>query len=79
MGGKSQKLMLEYKENLRINQNYKLSSINSFLIAANRLFGYLEWYGLGVRTYRIQKEAFVSKKRNLSIYEYKKTGTSCQA
>ena len=68
----TKKLMLEYKENLRINQNYKLSSINSFLIAANRLFGYLEWYGLGVRTYRIQKEAFVSKKRNLSIYEYKK-------
>ena len=68
----TKKLMLEYKENLRINQNYKLSSINSFLIAANRLFGYLEWYGLGVRTYRIQKEAFVSKKINLSIYEYKK-------
>ena len=68
----TKKLMLEYKENLRINQNYKLSSINSFLIAANRLFGYLEWYGLGVWTYRIQKEAFVSKKRNLSIYEYKK-------
>ena len=42
----TKKLMLEYKENLRINQNYKLSSINSFLIAANRLFGYLEWYGL---------------------------------
>ena len=68
----TKKLMLEYKENLRIKQNYKLSSINSFLIAANRLFGYLEWYGLGVRTYRIQKEAFISSKRNLSMYEYKK-------
>ena len=65
-------LMIEYKENLRIERNYKLSSINSFLIAANRLFGYLEWYGLSTRTYRIQKEAFVSRKRNLSMYEYKK-------
>ena len=65
-------LMIEYKENLRIERNYKLSSINSFLIATNRLFGYLEWYGLSTRTYRIQKEAFVSRKRNLSMYEYKK-------
>lgn len=65
-------LMIEYKENLRIERNYKLSSINSFLIAANRLFGYLECYGLSTRTYRIQKEAFVSRKRNLSMYEYKK-------
>ena len=68
----TKKLMLEYKENLRIKQNYKLSSINSFLIAANRLFGYLEWYGLSTRTYRIQKEAFISRKKNLSMYEYKK-------
>ena len=68
----TKKLMLEYKENLRIKQNYKLSSINSFLIAANRLFEYLEWYGLSIRTYRIQKETFVSMKRNLSMYEYKK-------
>ncbi|MCX4325948.1 MAG: tyrosine-type recombinase/integrase [Lachnospiraceae bacterium] len=68
----TKKLMLEYKEHLRINKKYKLSSINSFLIAANRLFEYLEWYGLHVKTYRIQKEAFATGKMDLSMQEYKK-------
>lgn len=68
----TKKLMLGYKEHLRINKKYKLSSINSFLIAANRLFEYLEWYGLHVKTYRIQKEAFATGKMDLSMQEYKK-------
>lgn len=68
----TKKLMLRYKEYLRVDKKYKLSSINSFLIAANQLFEYLEWYGLHVKTYRIQKEAFASGKVDLSMQEYKK-------
>lgn len=68
----TKKLMLRYKDYLRINKKYKLSSINSFLIAANRLFEYLEWYGLHVKTYRIQREAFTTGKMDLSMQEYKK-------
>lgn len=58
----TKKLMLEFKEYLRVDKKYKLSSINSFLIAANRLFDYLGWYGLNVKLYRIQNDAFASKK-----------------
>lgn len=66
----TKKMMIEYKEALR--KKYKLTSINSFLVAANRLFEYLGWYDLRVKTYRIQKEVFVPEKRNLSKEEYKK-------
>ncbi len=53
-------------------KKYKLSSINSFLVAANRLFEYLGWYGLRVKTYRIQKETFMPENKDLSKAEYKK-------
>ncbi len=68
----TKKLMLAFKEDLRVNKNYKLSSINSFLIAANRLFDYLEWYELRVKIYRIQKEVFASADKDISKEEYKK-------
>lgn len=68
----TKKLMIEYKEYLRINKEYKLSSINSFLIAANRLFEYMGWYELRVKTYRIQKEVYTPENRDLSKKEYKK-------
>lgn len=66
----TKKMVIEYKEDLR--KKYKLTSINSFLVAANRLFEYLGWYDLRVKTYRIQKEVFMPEKRNLSKEEYKK-------
>lgn len=68
----TKKLMLEFKDDLRVNKKYKLSSINSFLIAANRLFEYLEWYGLRVKIYRIQKEVYASVRTDLSMREYRK-------
>lgn len=74
----TKELMLNYKEYLHIDKKYKLSSINSFLIAANRLFEYLEWYGFNVKTYHIQKEVFAQKKMDLSIKEYKKLVTAAR-
>lgn len=66
----TKKLMVEYKEDLR--KRYKLTSINSFLVAANRFFEYIGWFGLRVKTYRIQKEVFIPENRDLSKAEYKK-------
>ena len=45
-GGKeiTKKMVVGYKEYLRKKKKYKLTSINSFLVAANRLFEYLGWY-----------------------------------
>lgn len=68
----TKEFMAMYKKDLYINKNYKLSSINSFITAANSLFQYLEWYGLRIKTYHIQKEIFLPDNRNLSKKEYKK-------
>lgn len=65
-------LIIEYKEYLRKDGRYKTSSINSFLVAANRLFEYLGWYDLRVKTFKIQKESFVPENKELSKEEYKK-------
>lgn len=68
----TKELVVAYKEDLRTKKNYKLSSINSFLVAANRLFEYLGWYGMRVKTYRIQKEVFMPAGKDLSKAEYKR-------
>ena len=68
----TKKLVLDYKEDLRINKKYKLSSINSFLIAVNRFLEYMGWYGMRVKTYNIQREVFAPAGRDLSMQEYRK-------
>lgn len=65
-------LVIEYKEHLRKSGRYKTSSINSFLVAANRLFEYCGWYELRIKTYKIQRETFVPESRELTKGEYKK-------
>lgn len=64
--------MIRYKEYLKESGGYKTSSINSFLAAANCLFGYLGWHDLHVKAYRIQKEIFVPENRDLTREEYKR-------
>ena len=61
----TKRLVLDYKEDLRINKKYKLSSINSFLIAVNRFLEYMGWYGMRVKTYNIQREGFAPASRAL--------------
>jgi site-specific recombinase XerD len=68
----SKLLVIEYKEYLRNGKQYKTSSINSFLVAANRFFEYMGWYELRVKTYKVQKEAFAPENKELSRIEYKK-------
>lgn len=74
MGGQeiTKSRMIEYKEYLRKNKQYKTSSINSFLVAANRLFEYLGWHDLRVKTYKIQKEVFLPENKDISKEEYKR-------
>lgn len=64
-------LMIEYKNNLLSVGTYQVSSINSYLVAANRFFEYLGWYEVRVKTLKIQKEAFRSEKKYLTKKEYK--------
>lgn len=65
-------LVIEYKEYLREKKDYRTSSINSFLVAANRFFEYVEWYDLKVKSFKIQKEAFMPENKELTKEEYKK-------
>ena len=65
-------LMIEYKEYLRSEKNYKTSSVNSFLVAANRFFEYMEWYELKVKSLKVQKEVFMPENKELTKEEYKK-------
>lgn len=65
-------LVLGYKEYLKNDGDYKTSSINSFLVAANQFFHFMQWHDLKVKTYRIQTEIFLPENRELSKEEYKK-------
>ena len=65
-------LVIEYKNYLKDAGDYKTSSINSFLIAANRFFEYMQWYDLKVKTFRLQKPSFLPEKKELTKEEYKR-------
>jgi len=63
-------LMLSYKDKLLTQDGYKVSSINSFLVAANCFFEYMGWLDLRVKTYQVQRETFCSENKYLSREEY---------
>jgi len=65
-------LVVAYKNALLDSGAYKHSSINSYLVAANRFFEYLGWHDVKVKTLRIQDEPFRSAKKNMSKKEYKR-------
>ncbi len=66
----NKELMLSYKEKLLYKDNYKPGSINSFLIAANRFFNYMGWYGINVKAYKVQEQTFRPENKCLSREEY---------
>lgn len=65
-------LAIQYKDYLKENYNYKTSSINSYLVAANRFFEFMGWYEFRVKTFKLQKETFMPQSNELSKQEYKK-------
>ena len=71
-GGKEvgKELVLAYKDKLLTQDGYKVSSINSYLAAANSFFEYMGWLDLKVKTYRVQQEAFCPENKYLSKEEY---------
>lgn len=68
--------VLEYKEHL--SQKYAPASANSFISALNSFFEFNEWYGLRVKTIRIQKQIFASSDKELTKDEYKRLLAAAQ-
>lgn len=68
----SKSMVIQYKEYLRCEKDYKTSSINSFLVAVNRFFEFMGWYEFKVKTFKLQKEVFMPENRELSKQEYKR-------
>ncbi len=64
--------MIRYKQSLKENHRYKTSSINSYLVAANRYLEYMGWYDLRVKTYKVQRESFLPENKDLSREEYRR-------
>ncbi len=63
--------MLAYKKMLWDCGEYKISSINSFLVAANRFLKCMGWYEDIVTTYPIQEEIFRSDEKILTEEDYR--------
>lgn len=63
---------LAYKKELWDCGKYKISSINSFLVAANRFFKFMGWHENVVETYPVQEEIFRSDDKALSEEECRK-------
>lgn len=63
-------VMMDYKDKLLNKDHYKISSINSFLVAANKFLEYMGWYDARVKTYKVQRECFCPDNKFLSKEEY---------
>lgn len=64
-------LLINFKDYLKNEKKYKTSSINSYIVAANRFFEYIGWFDLKIKTFKVQKEIFASLDREISRDEYR--------
>lgn len=64
-------LLIKFKEHLKDERKYKTSSINSYIVAANRFFEYVGWFDLKIKTYKVQKEIFVPSDKEINKNEYR--------
>lgn len=67
----TKELMLDYREHLQ-RKGYKTKSINSFLVAANRFFVFMEWRESCIRLLKMQEEVFADEAREMSKEEYRR-------
>lgn len=65
-------LLIEYKEYLEQCGKYKVTSINSFLAAANHYCEVMGWTELRVKMLKVQQAAFLPENRELSEREYQR-------
>lgn len=63
-------ITIEYKN--VIIETYAPASANSMLSSINSFFMYMEWYDCKVKTFKIQKQIFANRDRELTKEEYKK-------
>lgn len=66
----TKEVMMDYKKQLQECGNYKVSSINSFLTAANHFCNVMGWHELCVRTVKVQRTAFETEEKELTRAEY---------
>lgn len=66
----TKELVVAYKGDLQ-GKGYKISSINSFLAAANCFFRYTGWKGLEVRALVAQRETYRPEARELTEEDYR--------
>lgn len=62
--------VIEYKN--AIIESYAPTSANSMISSINSFFMYVEWYDCKVKTFKIQKQIFSNKDRELTKGEYEK-------
>ena len=63
-------VVMEYKQ--RLIENYAPASANSMLSSINSFFEYMEWYDCKVKTFKIQKQIFANKDKELTKSEYER-------
>lgn len=61
--------VIAYKNKL-LSDNYAARSINSMLASINSLFSFLEWKDCNVKSIKLQKQLYCSRKKELSKAEY---------
>ena len=66
----SKECVIQYKEYLK--EHYKVTSVNSMLVALNRFFQYLGWSDCCVKGLKAQRQMFSSEARELKQEEYEK-------
>lgn len=62
--------VIEYKNT--IIESYAPASANSMLSSINSFFAYMEWYDCKVKTFKIQKQIFANKDKELTKEDYEK-------
>lgn len=64
-------LLIKYKEELEKCGEFKISSINSFLAAANHFCEVMGWGGLRIKMIKVQRDTFCPEDKELTQDEYK--------
>lgn len=63
-------VVMEYKQ--RLIEKYAPASANSMISSINSFFEYMEWFDCKVKTFKIQKQIFANKDKELSKAEYER-------
>ena len=79
LGGRNvdKSVVLEYKKELC--ERYAPKSVNSILSSLNSLFIYMNWYGLKVKTLKMQRRIFADKEKELTKAEYDRLLTAAKS